>query len=754
MDDRGGAVFLWNQADGPLLTLWSCRYLAGLGWTAPEPVELDANNTGLHKVLAVGSAGDAVAVWTRSGAQLEVWGARLDPRTGWGEPQLVAQGLVGTYAAAVGPAGDAITLVTLSDGVRFALFESWSTPLTRQWSPLAPVEEGSGSVNVPRIAIDPKSGSAVSVWDWSEGPVGGVAAAQRTGPGGWSKAVELVGPAAGNGANPRLALGPDGSALALWEAYAGAPGAAGVWGNRLTAAGNWSPPAFVFPEDDGYGASAIGGSLRPDGTGMTVVLDRDANGSTLRSVDLDPAGNWTLAQEIQFIPDDLLAFAGTGGDGAGNVLTLWLEDAGGTGRLSASHRLSVDATAPTITVVSPLPTDTVDDSACWIRVATEAGATVYVNGLRATDEGNGTYAVLVPVQEGNFTFHLTVTDAAGNTASARVDLAVGSVVRDLAEALAAEAARTNAALEEAYNASFVASAAAAGLNATNDELVNVSHELGHLLSDYSAASAALSNVSSSLNETRASLDAATQDVAALQAAQAAATAQATASQAQSVSASAQAGLASTLALLGLLIGGGGAAYGLTMGRTVSRLEDCCDQWKRAHGGGPPGGDAPKPGGKPPSPGGDTSRPGGDRPAEGPHTGGQPQQPGRDPRDGHAGGRPQPGQPGRTAEGPGVGPAPVAGGKAGGPVSGAGLGGATGGGAGAGPVAGGAVAGGTPPSPAPPPGAPPGGVGSEVAKGAADAVGKAAGGAPPSAGEGVREGVREGVEAAKKGRPRS
>ncbi|HEX9710732.1 MAG TPA: hypothetical protein VGB42_12310 [Candidatus Thermoplasmatota archaeon] len=777
-DATGNAVAVWVESDGGSETLWSRRLVSGVGWTPPTLVAFQDGASIFAPRLAVGSGGAAACVWIQFGADLELWGAPLDPAAGWGAPAFILNGSIGAHTVAVGPSGEAVVLASLSDGTRFALHDTWLFPGAPGWTAPAPMENGTASVATPHVAFDAR-GNAVSLWDWSEGATLGVSAAQFSRATGWGPSVDLRDAASALAYGGRLAVSPGGEATAAWTGLGGT-GGDGAWASRLTPGAGWSAPAMLLPTAPGYPVGAGGVVAGRDGAADVLLVERAENSSSLYGSHYDAVSGWAKAATVAVAPVDAIGAAWLGGDARGDALALWSDFAGGSYELRSSLRREVDRTAPAITVIEPLDGSALNATSAWVRVSTEPGALVEVNGVRASHGGNGTYAALVPLQPGPFRLDIVVADVHGNVATEAVDLSVGDVIRDLTEQTAAEMERLQAALDRLYNESFLntatreeLTATRAILNDTQEQLANGTHELGHALGNLASAVQEVANLSAKLNATQAALDEALADVGALETAQSSTESEVASAHAQAVEASSQAGMWGAVALVGLIIGGGGAAFALSMGRSVRELEDCCEKWRREHGGGPSGPERPS--GGPPGKGAAGKPSGGGAPsgssAAGPGqvggaqpgaTGGGPPVKGGAPPGGpgpaggpsgpaHPGGGPKPGAKAAGTSAAGAGPAaprpgaPTGPGTPGRPAAEPGASGFPGGM----PVGTGPVLPGTAPGASAP--APPGGTGHPAGSGpsvgagireGADAVGKGAAGGTPSVGEQVAKGAKD------------
>lgn len=128
MDGVGNAVAAWRQSDGSVYDIWSNRYTRGSGWGSPELISGTAKFCQSPEI-AVGSAGDVVAVWTQGDTERGgLWANRFVPGAGWGESELVdgGPGLWLGYDVAIDGEGNAIVVWSHSDGGSFDLWSSTS----------------------------------------------------------------------------------------------------------------------------------------------------------------------------------------------------------------------------------------------------------------------------------------------------------------------------------------------------------------------------------------------------------------------------------------------------------------------------------------------------------------------------------------------------------------------------------------------------------------------------------------------------
>lgn len=130
MDGAGNAVAVWRQSDSTRYDIWSNRYTVGSGWGMPKLISGAAQHCQPPEI-AVGSAGDGVAVWTQTDSDGPgLWASRYVPGVGWGEPELVdaRPGLSQGYDVAIDGEGKAIVVWSYSGGGSFDLWGATSSP--------------------------------------------------------------------------------------------------------------------------------------------------------------------------------------------------------------------------------------------------------------------------------------------------------------------------------------------------------------------------------------------------------------------------------------------------------------------------------------------------------------------------------------------------------------------------------------------------------------------------------------------------
>src|SRR5690606_507901 len=273
MDSAGNAVAVWAQFDGTRNNIRANRYTAGAGWGTSGPVGDDACDACVPHV-ATDAGCQAVAVWRQSdGVRYNVWANRHYPGSGWGTAELIETddaGDPGAPQVATNAAGDAVAVWMQFDGVQWNAWANRYAP-GAGWEGAALIETGAEDAMGQQVAQN-GAGDAVAVWFQSDGARNHIWANHYVAGAGWGTA-ELIETHPGNATNPQIAVDASGAATVVWEqsAETGAPYA--VWMNRYVAGAAW-------------------GIARPIGSGQGHAYPRVA------------------------------------ADGAGNVLTMWVQSEG------------------------------------------------------------------------------------------------------------------------------------------------------------------------------------------------------------------------------------------------------------------------------------------------------------------------------------------------------------------------------------------------------------------------------------------
>ncbi len=171
IDPEGNAMAVWWQNDfqdrGP--NIWANRFSAGTGWGEAELI--DAGRRSYFPLVGVDDAGNATALWVEEPGYSQIWANRHTPDSGWGTPELISTEdfICDVPALAVGPAGDAVAVWRQTIGTYSQLWSNRYLPVAG-WGDPEVIDASSTNVGTPDVAID-GAGNAITVWDGAEGDV-------------------------------------------------------------------------------------------------------------------------------------------------------------------------------------------------------------------------------------------------------------------------------------------------------------------------------------------------------------------------------------------------------------------------------------------------------------------------------------------------------------------------------------------------------------------------------------------------------
>jgi hypothetical protein len=309
VDPSGNAIAVWSQSDGGLYgryNIWANRYTPAGGWGAAELIETDSANTSNAEqpVVAIDPNGNALAVWRQiyRGA-FQIWSNRYTPTGGWGTAALIGP----VAAEALGPQvavdanGNALAVwhqkdIASLDG-RSSIWANRYTP-TGGWGTAELIEtDDRGHAGGAQVAID-ANGNALAVWAQSDRAPSGrsyVWYNRYTPSGGWGTAARIV--AAGDAGAVRMAMDPDGNAVAVWRQYDGVR--SNLWASRYNPLGGWGTAEPIEARDEPAQVASV--AMDPDGNALVVWQQGESTPSNLLNIwanRFSPLSGWAGAELI------------------------------------------------------------------------------------------------------------------------------------------------------------------------------------------------------------------------------------------------------------------------------------------------------------------------------------------------------------------------------------------------------------------------------------------------------------------------
>lgn len=297
-------------------------------WAVPERISaIDTNGS-----IAISSVGDVVVVWNEVG---QVRARVYSAQDGWEEEsRQINRGAFARDDAlvAMDPAGNAIAVWSQDFDVgriysaRYSAGSGWgsSERIDDQFT------EGLG----PTVSVG-ADGTAVAAWVRVVG-TGLEVWANRYSPGSsWGGTTLIGGNSVDGVSGVGVAVGPDGSATAVWARSDGGP--LDIWANRCSGDGQWGTPRGIEQDDAGdarsprVGVDDLGNAIvvweQSDGSVFDVWSNRYASGegwgATPSRVENFDAGDATD-------PDIGVA-------GSGDAIAVWAQSVGSRADLWSSH---------------------------------------------------------------------------------------------------------------------------------------------------------------------------------------------------------------------------------------------------------------------------------------------------------------------------------------------------------------------------------------------------------------------------------
>jgi hypothetical protein len=216
IDAAGDVTAVWRYFDGAHGVVQSATRPAAAGFSAPLNLSDNSQNAALPDV-AMDSAGEAIAVWTRSnGANFIVQQSSSSAGGSFAAPQdLSAAGQDATNPrVAMDSAGEAIAVWTRSNGASYIAQATIGTP-AGSFSPPADLSAPGGDALDPEVAMN-GAGDATVVWRRFDGAnyIAQAANSRLSGP--FSTPVDLSAPGQ-DAVSPQPAIDSAGDATAAWS---------------------------------------------------------------------------------------------------------------------------------------------------------------------------------------------------------------------------------------------------------------------------------------------------------------------------------------------------------------------------------------------------------------------------------------------------------------------------------------------------------------------------------------------------------
>ncbi len=324
VDSNGYATAVWKQPqfNGAPDSVYSSRYVPGVGWGEVQLVETDESGRAWYPKVAVDPGGTVVAVWYQfDGSNYNIWANHYVPGFGWSMPQAIDNVSGSAYRpqVAVDDSGNAIVVWYQYDGSRFNIYSNRYVSGTG-WEGAQLIEtDDTGDASYPQVAMD-GNGTAVVVWSQFDGTRNSIWSNRYVPGTDWEGAQLIEANDAGNAMNPRVAMDDSGNAVAVWELYDGT--LYHVWSNRYVSGTGWGTAELIETED---AMNALSPQVAMDGSGNAVAVWRLADGTryNLWSKRYVPGTGWEAPQLIETDNTSGVQSPQVAMDGNGNAVVVW-----------------------------------------------------------------------------------------------------------------------------------------------------------------------------------------------------------------------------------------------------------------------------------------------------------------------------------------------------------------------------------------------------------------------------------------------
>jgi hypothetical protein len=276
VDGAGDVTVIWESWAGGMTLIEAVGRPAGGAWSAPTVIGEQPTAFNPEPWVAVDSAGDAVAVWTKGGA---IQSAYRPAGESWGAPIAISGGRSYVPQAAMNAGGDATVVWMHEQGGRLVV-ESAYRPAAGEWEAPTLVSQLGEEGGDPQIALD-ATGDTLVAWDGEGDGSEYVRTATRPAGGSWEAPTDVS--TAGEEVQAiQDAVDADGDAIVAWS---GDGRQVGEYGRARAAfrpsGGSWeTPEELSAPEGNGFP--------------QDLVFDQSGNAAIVSEREATDASSWVV----------------------------------------------------------------------------------------------------------------------------------------------------------------------------------------------------------------------------------------------------------------------------------------------------------------------------------------------------------------------------------------------------------------------------------------------------------------------------
>lgn len=401
IDGNGDAMAAYYAYNGTGYSNYASYYQPGSGWGSPVHLALSSAYMGsVPYQVASNDQGDFAVSWNEwDGAHYDAVASVFTPQAGWSRDTFLASGPgnSGPAIPSLDGSGDTMVVYELWDGAHDDAY-AVTKPVGGVWG--TPVLLSGGITEATQVtsALD-SQGNGYAAWTQFNGYGWDLMARRYLAGQGWLPVTVITTPnpatPSTNSGNALLAVDGHGDAILGWNQWH--QGVLVPYAAEYIVGSGAPNLAVSSPGDNDLTSNrtvTVSGTTDP---GATVTVDGTA-------VSVSSRGSFSASYTLA---DGTHTFSVVATNGAGLTQT-------------ATRTVTVDTTAPALTLTSPSSGLLTRDPVVQVSGTTEPGATVVVNGVSAAVSPSGTFSVALSLHEGADTISATATDAAGNQAQASV----------------------------------------------------------------------------------------------------------------------------------------------------------------------------------------------------------------------------------------------------------------------------------------------------------------------------------------------
>jgi hypothetical protein len=295
MNINGFAVAVWEQTDGLTTSIYANQYVRGIGWGQAQLIETLAGDAHSPQV-AIDVNGNAIAVWQQyDGTAYSIYSNRFMPGIGWGAAQLIEAGAGNAFSpqVSVDASGNAVAVWYQYAANYYSIYANRYV-IGTGWGAAALLEAANGYAADPQVVMD-RNGNAIAVWKQHDGTAMSIYTNRYVLGTGWGAAGALLEATNGAADRPQLAVDDNGNVIAVWEQYDGT--ANSIYANRYVIGVGWGAAAAI---ETGTGpARTAQVSMEANGNAIAVWSQYDGTSWSIYANRYLAGASWGTAQLLE-----------------------------------------------------------------------------------------------------------------------------------------------------------------------------------------------------------------------------------------------------------------------------------------------------------------------------------------------------------------------------------------------------------------------------------------------------------------------